>query len=289
VDGTVNLAPPTSLREAIIAANANPGADTIVFTGLTGNLQLTQGTALPAITESLTITGPGASSLNLTRTGNNYRLLEVTTGTVTISGLSITNGRSSDGDGCDTDDDNDTILDAADNCPIVANTDQLDSNGNGLGDACDGDFDGDGILDAADNCRQIANADQADLDGDGQGDLCDLDDDGDGVLDSADACPTTVGSGADGCPNGNEDVGTDTGSDTGADTGSDGGADVGTDGTGDATADTDPIELPNTAAKAKDSGCSSAGSSLDLTWLLATPAMLALLRRRRQRSNKSGQ
>ncbi len=190
-----------------------------------------------------------------------------------------------DGDACDTDDDNDTILDGADNCPIVANTDQLDSNGNGLGDACDGDFDGDGILDGADNCRQIANADQADLDGDGQGDLCDLDDDGDGVLDAADACPTTVGSGADGCPNGNEDTGSDTGADTGADTGSDtgsdGGADVGTDGTGDATADTDPIELPNTAAKAKDSGCSSAGSSLDLTWLLAAPAMLALLRRRR--------
>lgn len=192
-----------------------------------------------------------------------------------------------DGDACDTDDDNDTILDAADNCPIVANTDQIDSNGNGLGDACDGDFDGDGILDAADNCRQIANADQADLDGDGQGDLCDLDDDGDGVLDAVDGCPTTAGSGADGCPNGNEDTGTDGGTDTGADAGTDGGTDTGTDagtdsGT-DAGADTDLIELDNSAGTSSDSGCacSSGGSSIDLSWLLTAPAMLALLRRRR--------
>jgi len=37
----------------------------------------------------------------------------------------------------DTDDDNDGILDTADNCPLVANPDQKDSNNNGIGDVCD--------------------------------------------------------------------------------------------------------------------------------------------------------
>ncbi len=34
------------------------------------------------------------------------------------------------GDVCDEDDDNDSIFDAADNCPLVANKNQTDSDGN---------------------------------------------------------------------------------------------------------------------------------------------------------------
>lgn len=37
----------------------------------------------------------------------------------------------------DTDSDNDDIVDSKDNCPLVANNDQLDTNGNGIGDACE--------------------------------------------------------------------------------------------------------------------------------------------------------
>ena len=40
----------------------------------------------------------------------------------------------------------------SDNCPIVANSDQLDSNHNGVGDACENDCDGDSIIDAEDVC-----------------------------------------------------------------------------------------------------------------------------------------
>ena len=43
------------------------------------------------------------------------------------------------------------------------------------------DTDGDGIADDADNCPLIANSDQANLDGDSVGDACDTDDDDDGV------------------------------------------------------------------------------------------------------------
>ena len=49
--------------------------------------------------------------------------------------------------------------------------------------ACD-DVDGDGICDDSDNCPLVANASQLDTDGDLSGDACDSDDDNDGLSDS---------------------------------------------------------------------------------------------------------
>lgn len=91
----------------------------------------------------------------------------------------------------DDDDDNDGILDVNDNCPLIGNADQLDSDGDGDGDACDNDDDNDGIIDTEDNCPFNANADQADADGDGIGDVCDTDADNDGVPNSIDQCANT--------------------------------------------------------------------------------------------------
>ena len=102
----------------------------------------------------------------------------------------------------DEDDDNDGVLDVDDNCPLIGNASQLDTDGDGEGDACDTDDDGDGVVDSEDNCPLIANADQADTDGDGIGDVCDPDLDNDGVPNDIDLCPNTPADaivGIDGC------------------------------------------------------------------------------------------
>jgi len=98
-----------------------------------------------------------------------------------------------------------------DSCRGSANSDQVDTDGDGIGDACDNcrvtfnpdqrDADGDGVGDVCDNCRATPNNDQADLDHDGVGDACDncrvtananqLDADSDGVGDACDNCRVT--------------------------------------------------------------------------------------------------
>lgn len=88
-----------SLRDAIAQANTNPGADTIVFSGVTGTIALASGAL--QITDSVTITGPGAGSLSVS--GNNvsgvFELSGSGTNVTTISDLSIVNGSASIGAG----------------------------------------------------------------------------------------------------------------------------------------------------------------------------------------------
>jgi hypothetical protein len=84
-----------SLREAITFANdevLHPGADVITFApGVTGILRLTG--ALPPLTSNIDIQGPGANVLAVRRdTGGDYSILQIDSGTVAISGLTLTNG-----------------------------------------------------------------------------------------------------------------------------------------------------------------------------------------------------
>jgi cysteine-rich repeat protein len=157
----------------------------------------------------------------------------------------------SETDPLDPDTDGDFIADGNDNCPLIANADQTNTDqalvnagetlivGDTLGDACDTDDDNDGVDDAAeigftlidnpdtdgdnvidgtDNCPVVSNPDQrntdADLEnlpgspviGDGLGDECDGDDDNDQVIDLDDsqslnpfACTDAEQDGCDDC------------------------------------------------------------------------------------------
>jgi len=81
------------------------------------------------------------------------------------------------------DTDSDTIKDNVDNCPTVANQNQLDTDGDKKGDACDTDDDNDGVLDVNDafplNKNEWADSDQ------------------DGVGDNSDVCPTNANTSTD--------------------------------------------------------------------------------------------
>ncbi|KAJ8335208.1 hypothetical protein SKAU_G00408470 [Synaphobranchus kaupii] len=63
-------------------------------------------------------------------------------------------------DECDEDDDNDGIPDfigpGPDNCRLIVNPNQKDSNGNGVGDVCEEDFDNDTVMDLVDVCPESA-------------------------------------------------------------------------------------------------------------------------------------
>lgn len=172
-----------------------------------------------------------------------------------------------DGDGnpnyTDTDSDDDGILDGEngvpiDNCYIVYNPDQEDTNNNGVGDACELDSDKDGIPDGADNCPLTPNADQADSDGNGIGDLC-QDTDGDGIIDINDNCPLT--------PN-TDQIDTDK------------------DGTGDAceALGQEVIAPESLSGSGQVGGCSLGASSVNsnMTWLLALLPFLAMRLRHRK-------
>ena len=76
------------------------------------------------------------------------------------------------------DTDGDGVLDGYDNCTLVANANQRDTNGDGYGNICDADLNNDGIVDNADltimKARFYSHDPDADLNGDGSVNAGDL-------------------------------------------------------------------------------------------------------------------
>jgi hypothetical protein len=85
--GNNNDTGPGSLRAAVAAAS--PG-DTIIFASIPSPINLTSGEIV--ISQNLTINGPGAGMLTVSVAAKSSRVFDVTTGTVTISNLTISGG-----------------------------------------------------------------------------------------------------------------------------------------------------------------------------------------------------
>ena len=82
-----------TLREAVLAANVDPDADTIEFATGAGTLNLTGGYL--EITQDLTVTGPGADRVVVNNTDDLGSVFRITSGTVTIENLTVTGGSDS--------------------------------------------------------------------------------------------------------------------------------------------------------------------------------------------------
>ena len=138
----------TAVRDVVVTvptANTIPIAETTMMGSTTGDAQ------------------PGFINTTITKTGS---LASLTAG-------------DQDGDG---------VGDSQDNCPTTSNADQLNTDGDGEGNVCDSDDDNDSVLDSND-AFPLDVSETVDTDGDSIGNNADTDDDGDGVSDSNDAFP----------------------------------------------------------------------------------------------------
>ena len=111
-----------SLRAAMASANAAVGADTVTFDAFFATPQIIPlSTALPNITEDVSFVGPGAANLVTVRrnVATNFNIFNVAGATnVAFSGMTITNGATTQGGGIFAD----TASVTLSNCDVSGNT-----------------------------------------------------------------------------------------------------------------------------------------------------------------------
>lgn len=143
---------------------------------LTYQWYITQGLDNPVTTLVVDATEASYSVAAATRNehnGNWYVVVTDETGESVQSNIARVEVQGGGGGGGGTvDTDGDGIDDDVDNCPNIANPDQMDSDGDLMGNPCDPDSDGDGIANLNDNCPAVSNPNQEDSNGDGLGDAC---------------------------------------------------------------------------------------------------------------------
>ena len=170
----VDVSAPVVLAQNItVFLNANGQATittAMINNGSTDSCGIASST-LSTTSFSCSNVGPNPVTITVTDVNGNTSTAVII---VTVANLFGDNDADGIKDNCDSDDDNDGVLDVNDNCPLTANPNQTDNDSDGFGDACDSDDDNDGVVDLIDNCPFTYNPNQEDRDRDGLGDACDV-------------------------------------------------------------------------------------------------------------------
>ena len=86
---------PGSLRQAIVAANANPGADLIRISGFAGVLVVD--TPLPDLTDDVSVDGLDDGQTLLIQPSSDFRIFNIAGANVTLANLEFENGKAARG------------------------------------------------------------------------------------------------------------------------------------------------------------------------------------------------